>query len=373
MGSIVTTEVRDRATGKPLTRYRALIRRKGFKSKSKVFYSLREARDWLRDNEAAATLTPLTTPASGKTLRQLVDDFVRVEPQRGWKYWKPSQLDWWNEQLGEMRVRDITRGDINGAISTLQTKPVVRNSPKGLVPTERRVTAGTVNRYLSTLASLFNYALAMGIIDAHPMKGGKVRKLQEAAGRTRILDSDEEQRLYEAARTSDWPMLYLFLRMCLTTGARRSEVLKLKWRQVQLDQRIAVLPKTKNGRARALPLVSDVCDALAQAAKVRPLHSDYVFFDPKSPDQPKKIDTAWRRCRIAAGLYRDRDDPLDRVVLHTTRHTAVTKMLRGGANLAQAAAVSGHQTLAMLKRYEHLAAQDAVELAEKLLGGKGDK
>jgi hypothetical protein len=45
-------------------------------------------------------------------------------------------------------------------------------------------------------------------------------------------------------------------------------------------------------------------------------------------------------------------------------------MLRGGANLAQAAAVSGHQTLAMLKRYEHLAAADSVQLAEKLLGGK---
>jgi len=57
------------------------------------------------------------------------------------------------------------------------------------------------------------------------------------------------------------------------------------------------------------------------------------------------------------------------VVLHTTRHSAITKMLKGGANLTQAAVVSGHQTLAMLKRYEHLAAQDSVELAERLLGG----
>ena len=76
--------------------------------------------------------------------------------------------------------------------------------------------------------------------------------------------------------------------------------------------------------------------------------------------------------RQRAGLLNDRADPLDRVVMHTTRHSAITKMLKGGANLTQAAVVSGHRTLAMLKRYEHLAAQDAVDIAEKLLSGKGN-
>jgi integrase len=104
--------------------------------------------------------------------------------------------------------------------------------------------------------------------------------------------------------------------------------------------------------------------------KVRPLRSDVVFFDPRHPDRPKNINTVWKACRKAAGLLNDRDDPLDRVYLHSTRHTAVTRMLKGGANLAQAAAVSGHQTLAMLKRYEHLAAADSVALAEKHLAGK---
>jgi site-specific recombinase XerD len=66
----------------------------------------------------------------------------------------------------------------------------------------------------------------------------------------------------------------------------------------------------------------------------------------------------------------DRDDPLERVVLHTARHSAVTKMLRGGANLAQAAAVSGHQTLAALARYTHLAAASSVQLAEEQLSRK---
>jgi integrase len=98
----------------------------------------------------------------------------------------------------------------------------------------------------------------------------------------------------------------------------------------------------------------------------------YVFFNPRRPSEPMNIDTAWKACRKAAGLLNDRDDPLDRVYLHSTRHTAVTRMLKGGANLAQAAVVSGHQTLAMLKRYEHLAATDPVDLAEKHLAGTRD-
>jgi integrase len=86
-----------------------------------------------------------------------------------------------------------------------------------------------------------------------------------------------------------------------------------------------------------------------------------------SDGRNKNITTTWRKCRADAGLLQDREDPLDQVFLHSTRHTAVTRMLRGGANIAQVAAVSGHQTLAMLKKYEHLAAADSVELAQRLL------
>jgi integrase len=164
--------------------------------------------------------------------------------------------------------------------------------------------------------------------------------------------------------------MYLFVKMAMTTGARKSEILRMKWQQIKLDQSIAVLGKTKNGRPRALPLIAEVRELLAEAEKGKPLKGDYVFFDPRKPDKSKNIDAVWKKCRAHAGLLNDREDPLDRVVLHSTRHTAVTKLLRGGANLAQAAAVSGHQTLAMLKRYEHLAAGDSVELAEKLLSGK---
>lgn len=369
MGSIVEGKKIDKKTGKTITQYRAHVRRTGFKSKSKVFASKREAQDWIRNNEADAALEK-ATEGKGATFKRLIDDFTAAG---NCKYATFAHLDFWLEQFGALKVADVTRRDINGAKLTLQTRPAMHRSEEGAKPTDRKLTPATINRYLATVSAVFNFALEHELIDDHPMRGGKVKKLKESNGRTRILSPIEEGRLLAAARESAWPMMYLFLRMLLGTSARKSEVLDLQWKDIKLEDSVAIVTETKNGRARALPLVTEVKELLAAASKVRPLHSDYVFYDPKEPTRTKNVDTVWIQCRKDAGLYKDREDKLDRVVLHTTRHTAVTKLLKGGANTAQAAVVSGHRTLAMLKRYEHLAAQDAVDIAEKLLGGNDSK
>jgi integrase len=346
MGSIVKTTRVDKATGKTLIVFRAHVRREGFGSRSKVCKTQREADKWMRENDATAALRKTV---SRETFSALLDDFVEAKPIKGTKYWTAPHVEFWRTELGSVKVAEIMKGDINRGRARLQTKHDLTNA--------------TINRYLASLASVLNYAVAYGILAAHPMKAGAVEKLPEGKGRTRILDADEEARLFDAARASSWPMMYLFVRLALTSAARKSELLGLRWQDIRFDESIAILSTTKNGEARALPLVSDVLLALEAEPRV----SEFVFYDPRHPNRTKNIATVWTACRKAAGLLKDRVDPLDRVYLHSTRHTAVTKMIKGGANLAQAAAVSGHKTLAMLKRYEHLAAADSVELAERLL------
>ena len=369
MGSITQQTRVEKATGKKVTVYRAYVRRAGV-SRSKVFDKRNDAKAWLRQVEAPEALAAANAGSKAGSFAALVETFVLAPPGKGTKYWEPEHLDFWKTELGHLNAAEIRRGVINAAKEKLQSKRAVKNTPKGPKELDATISAATVNRYLASLSSVFNYAQTREIIEEHPMKAGKVAKLPEGNGRTRILNADEEARLMAAAQISDWPMLHLLVRMCMTTAARKSEVLNLRWSDVRLDDSVAILNTTKNGKARALPLVSDVREALREAAKVKPLRSELVFFDPKDPSQPKQIDVVWRKCRLEAGLLKDREDPLDRVYLHSTRHTAVTRMLKGGANLAQAAVVSGHQTLAMLKRYEHLAASDAVEIAERLLAGK---
>lgn len=371
MGSITEITKTDKRTGKQVKKYRAFARRMiAGKSvgASKVCASKGEAKEWLRNNEADIVLMA-SAQDRGKTFSQIVDLFTQTPPQRGTKYWAPSHLDFWIAEFGNMRITDISRGDINAAVTKLQiTKARQRVVSGEVAKSTRNLSAGTINRYLASLSSVFNFALNMDVLEVHPMKAGNVKKLKESKGRRRILTADEEQRLYAAAKESSWAMMPLYLRMCLTTGARKSEVLKLRWQDIHLGESVAILPTSKNDEQRALPLVADVRAALEEARKVRPLHSDYVFFDPRHPERTKNVDTIWRFVRQRAGLWQDRDNPLDWVVLHSTRHTVATKLIKKGANLAQTANITGHKTLAMLKRYTHLDGQDAVELAERVLG-----
>lgn len=371
MGSITKTKKVNRATGKAVTVHRAFIRRtvNGKQvSKSKVFATATEAKGWLRENESDAGLAAIGG-ATGPTFSDLLDAFVLAPPTKGTRYWAASHLDFWRARLGAMKTGAIDRGTINECKAALLVKPAVRASLAGKKDTAKPVTAATANRYLASLSSVLNFALQRGIIASHPMKGGAVSKETESKGRRRILTQGEEQRLYSACDESRWPMMRLFLRVCLTTGARKSEVLNLRWHYLDLSRSVAMLPTTKNDEPRALPLVADVKAALTEASKVKPLGSDFVFHDPRKPKQPKNIDMLWRSVRKRAGLWQDRDDPLDHVVLHSTRHTATTKLVRSEKNLAKVQAVTGHKTLSMLSRYTHLDSDDAVALAERALGG----
>ena len=372
MGSIVEVTKQDKKTGKPVVVFRAFIRRsvEGRQvSRTKVFETKGQAKEWLRNNESDAALAAATTKPRGITFASVAKQFTEAPPVRGTKFWNPSQLDFWIEEFGDIHITRLSRRDINAAVAKLQNCQARRMTSDGLKPTGEKLTPGTINRYLATLSSVLNYAINHEIIDVHPLKAGKVRKLKETGGRRRILTAEEEQRLLDAAKASSWPMMHLFLRMLMTTASRKSEVLKLRWKDVHLVESVAIVPHTKNDEPRALPLVSDVKAALAEARKVRPINSDFVFYDPRHPARPKNVDTIWRFVRERAGLLKDRADRLDRVVMHSTRHTAVTKMIKGGANLGQIAAVSGHKTLAMLKRYTHMDTASSVDLAEKLLAG----
>ncbi|WP_082551045.1 site-specific integrase [Pseudorhodoferax sp. Leaf265] len=370
MGSI-TERLKVTASGKTVKTYRVYIRRSvnGKEvSKSKVFGTKTEAKDWLRENENDSGLKAIAG-ATGPTFANLLDAFVLAPPAKGTKFWLPSHIDFWRAELGAMKTGAIDRGTINTCKAKLMVKPATKSTLGGVKDLGKAVTPATVNRYLATLSSVFNFAMQRDIINVHPMKGGAVSKEAESEGRRRILTPAEEEALYSACDASKWAPMRLYLRLCLTTAARKSEVLGLRWDGIDLDRSVAILPKTKNGKARALPLVSDVKAALLEASKVRALNSEFVFFDPKRPTQPKNIDSLWRAVRQRAGLWQDREDVLDHVVLHSTRHTATTKLVRKEKNIARVQAVTGHKTLAMLGRYTHLDTDDAVSLAERALGG----
>ena len=92
------------------------------------------------------------------------------------------------------------------------------------------------------------------LIDRNPV--GNIRRKRESRGRTRFLSDEERTALLAACAQSDWPALHALVLLAITTGARRGELVSLKWADVDLKAGRAILHDTKNGEQRTLPLAA---------------------------------------------------------------------------------------------------------------------
>lgn len=162
----------------------------------------------------------------------------------------------------------------------------------------------------------------------------------KSRGRTRYLTPDEEQRLLSAL-PEKYRDVVMFL---LDTGARISEALNLRWDVLAHDPSLstATFHHTKNGQSRTLLLTKRAQECLVRARAAgyaRPFvltyHATWVAF---------------RRAVAAAGL----DDGGERLVLHSTRHTAASRLVQRGAPLLLVSHFLGHSNIAQTVRYAHI-------------------
>ena len=128
---------------------------------------------------------------------------------------------------------------------------------------------------------------------------------------------------------------------------RRGELLAMKWENVNLETQTVILPITKNGTARTVPLSKT---AVATLRKLQRGTTDAVF--------PISFMTM-NNCFVHAC---NRAEIVD-LRFHDLRHTATTRLAEKLPNVIELAAVTGHQTIQMLKRYYHPKAE---ALAQKL-------
>jgi integrase len=219
--------------------------------------------------------------------------------------------------------------------------------------------AATLNRYLAAISAVFSWGVEQRLVPrgwVNPCRG--VRLLAEPKGRVRFLDEAERERLFEACRASRYPRLYALVLMAMLTGARKGELLALRWRQIDLDAGIAHLEQTKNGDRRTLVLLPQLVDAL------RPLAGDagrLVFGSVRSRYQVSaSIDTAWRHA-IARAQLRD-------FHFHDLRHCCASYLAQAGVPLNIVAEVLGHRGLEMTRRYAHLTTQTKATAMRSALG-----
>lgn len=207
---------------------------------------------------------------------------------------------------------------------------------------------GTVIRDLAVLSSIFNHARREWDIGV-PNPVEMVRKPMAPPGRDRVLTQDEQSRLLAAAVPTGRrnPLLLPILIVALETAMRRGELLGMTWADVHLDRAIVRLPLTKNGSSRWVPLSTR---AVAALASLNCSETGMVF-----PVQFAALGKMFDRLCVRAAIADLR--------FHDLRHTATTSLAAKLPNVIELAAVTGHRSIQMLKRYYHPTAE---ALAAKL-------
>jgi integrase len=160
-------------------------------------------------------------------------------------------------------------------------------------------------------------------------------------------------------------MLGWIARIALYTGMRAGEIKSLTRGQVNLHKRTVHLSETKNGSARTVPLTREAAGVFRQALNnpVRPLDTELIFWGEPGRDgqrRPYEFRPAWHRTLKDLGIRGLR--------FHDLRHEAVSRLVEAGLGDQEVAAISGHKSMQMLKRYTHLRAEDLVARLDQLLG-----
>jgi len=159
-------------------------------------------------------------------------------------------------------------------------------------------------------------------------------------------------------------MLGWIVRIALHTGMRAGEIKSLRRSQVDLSRRVVRLTETKNGAARTVPLTRMALATFREVLvnPIRPLDTDLLFFGEPGREgtrRPYEFRPAWHRVIKAASIPGLR--------FHDLRHEAVSRLVEAGLGDQEVAAISGHKSMQMLKRYTHLRAEDLVTRLDEVL------
>ena len=230
--------------------------------------------------------------------------------------------------------------------SMLSGKSLYMVTPKDVLAFMEEIGGSDNNKrkYASLISHLYRIAVKRwGMAVENPVSG-KIEMPSNGKPRERRLNGNEAELLLKHL-SGEAKSVFEF---AIETAMRRGELLSLEWKNIDLKNCTATLKDTKNGEVRAVPLSSTAIRVLKGLQ--RGIGGGKVFTITQS-----QLRDAWEAARTAAGIPDIR--------LHDLRHEAASRLFEKGLNVMEAASVTGHKTLSMLKRYTHL---NPTDIAKKL-------
>jgi integrase len=198
----------------------------------------------------------------------------------------------------------------------------------------------TVNRYLEAMSKMYNLCADYGLIEHNPLK--RVSKLRQDNQKTRILNEDEQKRIFEVL-DKEYPDLRDVVICALQTGLRRGEIFILKWKDINFKERYinAFRPKTHSYTK------IHITDKLLKVFESRKGNkSEYVFVNLHTGKPYTNMDKAFRKLKVKAEIE-------EKLCFHDLRHTVATRMVANGIDLVVVKDILGHSSINTTMRYAH--------------------
>lgn len=173
--------------------------------------------------------------------------------------------------------------------------------------------------------------------------------------------TQEVQRLNSAIQQSENPQLKYIVALLLFTGCRKRELLDAKWEHVNLERRSWLIPTSKSGKPRHVPLSDAALDVLDQLPRFT--HCPYVLPNPQTLKPFNTVYQSWHTARCKAGLKDVR--------MHDLRHSFASFLVNAGRSLYEVQNLLGHSRVSTTQRYAHLSQEtllDATNAAFKATG-----
>jgi integrase len=204
--------------------------------------------------------------------------------------------------------------------------------------------ASTVNRDLSALGTCYRWAKAQRLSPrgfCSPTLA--VQRFEEAIRRVEVMP-EQLAALRARARTVRDRRFGVFVELLIDTGARKSELLERRWKDVDLEAGMITCATTKTDVPRILHFRSETADLMRRVWKSTP--ADQLVFEGRAVGMPVSFRTAWTSVTTSIGL--------PDLHMHDLRHAAAADLLRSGVTLGVAAQVLGHSSQVLARRYGHL-------------------